>query len=311
MIDIKDYFAFGTSVALLYPEAVISQERHLAAFAKCAKLPGYETLETFLSTDEKIRKAEINIAKEEGKIINYNFTVDFQLGGEFDPGNENPQYRKQALDLAKMHVDFAHEAGSKVIGMTSGMDHGKEKREATMEYFTDYMVDLATYAKQAGIVLTLEPVERGKFKNLLLGPTTEICAFIEKMRGLGHDNVEVLFDTAHMPLMEEDQIEALKLAYKTGIGHIHMGNAIIRNEKNPLFGHFHPPIGIADGEYDVDEAALFFKELISLGYLSNKPTTDKKCISLEMTAYPGVSQELSAQVAYQKITSAWQKAIEA
>lgn len=311
MNDLKTYFSLGISVGLLYPEAQISEQRHLSAFTKTAQLAGYETLETFLSNDPAIRKAEISIAKEEGKIINYNFPADFQLGGEFDPSSKNPVFRKKALDLAKKHVDYAQEAGSKVIGMTSGIDHGEENRAESMEYFTEYMDVLSAYAQQAGITLTLEPVERGIFKNLLLGPTADICAFIQKMQQMGHDNVAVLFDTAHMPLMKEDPIESVRLAHTVGIGHIHIGNAILSNDRNPLYGHCHAPIGIMEGEYDWMDVSRFFKELIDLGHLSSQPTQEKKCISLEMAPYAGISPELSAAVAYEKVQNAWKQAIEA
>jgi sugar phosphate isomerase/epimerase len=309
MIHLRDYFSFGISVGLLYPEANQSSQRHLSAFTKTAKLPGFETLETLLAEDAAIRKTEISIMKEEGKIINYNFPVDFQLGGEFDPGSPDATVRKKALDLAKRHVDYAQQASSKVIGMTSGIDHGVDNRKQTMGYFSDYMASLSEYSAQAGITLTLEPVERGVFKNLLLGPTPEVCSFIQNLQDRGHANVKILFDTAHMPLMQEDALESVALASKVGIGHIHIGNAIVRNQHNPLYGHFHPPIGIQDGEYDYKDVGLFFGKLIEYGHLSKSPTKDKKCISLEMAPYPGLSPELSAAVAYEKVCSAWEMAL--
>lgn len=309
MTNLNSFFSFGISVGLLYPEASTSPIRHLSAFTKAARLPDYDTLETMLSGNSEVRKAEIAIAKEEGKTINYNFPIDFQLSGQFDPASENPAYRKQALSLAKTHVDYAQEAGSTIIGMTSGIDHGEAKRTESMSYFTEYMDALASYAKKAGIVLTLEPVERGVFKNLLLGPTSEVCTFVQLMHSMGHDNVAVLFDTAHMPLLQEDPIASVRLALNSGIGLIHLGNAILRNPDNPLYGHCHPPIGIMDGEYDVKDVALFFKELVSYGYLSTTPPEKKKCISLEMTRYPGVSAELSAEIAYEKIACAWNEVL--
>lgn len=307
MTNIDKYFAFGISVGLLYPEAHTSALRHLSAFTKTAQLGGFETLETTLSDDASVRKAEIAIAREEGKIINYNFPVDFQLSGKADPGSSDAAVRANALALAKRHVDYAAEASSKVIGMTSGIDHRQDARTATRSYFTEYMVALADYAKKVGINLAVEPVERGRFKNLLLGPTDEVCSFVTMMHSLGHDNVSVLFDTAHMPLMQEDPISSVRLAHQAGIGHIHIGNAIVGNPANPLYGHTHAPIGIAEGEYDYLEVSAFFAELVKLGYLSTSPVdqAERKCVSLEMARYPGLSATLSAQVAYEKVQQAW------
>ncbi len=312
MFRIHNYFAFGISVGLLYPEANESALRHLSAFTKTAVLDGYETLETFLSDDASVRKTEISIAREEGKCINYNFPVDFQLGGRFDPGSADPKVRRSAVDLAKRHIDYAAQANSKVIGMTSGVDHGQDQRPAAMSYFHEYMTEIAEYALKEGITLTLEPVERGVFKNLLLGPTEEICAFVQMMKDQGHSNVAVLFDTAHMPLMGEDPVKSVRLAHKAGIGHVHIGNAIVGNAANPLYGHTHPPIGIVDGEYDFLQVSAFLGELVRLGYLSTEPvvSSERKHISLEMTPYPGLGAQLSAKVAYEKVERAWRLVLE-
>jgi sugar phosphate isomerase/epimerase len=308
MLPIRDYFKFGISVALLYPEAFQSPQRHLAAFSKTAHFEEYETLETFLPADESVRKTEIAIMKDEGKAINYNLPVDFQLDGIYNPGSQNPQYRKNALDSAKKHVDYAAEAGSRLVALTSGLDRPAERSEV-LRYCFEYMDALSEHAQQYGITLTLEPAEREVFKNLVLGPTSETVAFISALQKAGRTNVKILLDTAHIPLMKEDQIDAIKISLEAGIGHVHLGNAVIRNRNSKYYGHIHPPIGIHDGEYDVDDVSDFLYHLLECGYISRTPGRELSTISLEMVPYPGVSPETSARVAYEKIRSALQLAL--
>ena len=308
MFSVNDYFKFGISVALLYPEAFQDQYRHLAAFAKTARLNGFDALEAFLPDDDRIRQTEIAILRDEGKSLNYNLPGDLQLDGAYNPGSLNPEYRQNAIDLAKRHLDYAAEAGCKIVAVTSGPDL-PEKRVQILAYFCEFMTELADYAQQYEMMLVLEPVERGRFKNLLLGPTKETVDCVLSLKNKGKSNVKMLVDTAHIPLMGENQMDALTLSLQAGIGHVHLGNSVIRNPQSKFYGHFHPPIGVHDGEYDLDDVSRFLAGLIECGYIPRKPGQVRSSVSVEMAPYPGVSPETSARVAHEKISNALQSAL--
>ena len=121
--------------------------------------------------------------------------------------------------------------------------------------------------------------------------------------------MKMLVDTAHIPLMGEDQMEALELSLQAGIGHVHLGNSVIRNPQSKYYGHFHPPIGVHDGEYDIDDVSRFLSRLVASGYIARVPGQAKNCVSVEMIAYPGVSPETSALVAFEKVSTALQSAL--
>ena len=65
-------------------------------------------------------------------------------------------------------------------------------------------------AAQYNMTVSIEPIERGRFKNLILGPTWECAAFIKDMQEKGASNAKLILDIAHLPLMGEEIGGAVK-----------------------------------------------------------------------------------------------------
>jgi sugar phosphate isomerase/epimerase len=309
MREYQKYFKFGIGVSNFYPGSFTDELEHLRAFSVVASIPGYETLETFMPLTKEVFHEEMRIALGEGKQINYNLPPAFQCLGKFNPCSKDSNERASALDLAKRHLDNACEAGSRICAMTSGPDVDPLNRNLILSIFLEYIIKLAEYAKVFGICLVIEPVERERFKKLLLGPTSECVAFIGKLRRNGCDNVKLMIDTAHCPLMEENPFTALKLISDSGIGHVHIGNAVL-DERSEFYGHTHPAMGVSGGVYDVDFMAEFLSQLFSIGYLDNVVNYDNRpCVSYEMQAYPGLSVYESATIAQNKMNEALLQAL--
>ena len=197
------------------------------------------------------------------------------------------------------------------IHIESGPDN-PARREEAVACFEEFLLALADHAQQYDMTLVLEPIERQRFKKLLLGPTRETAACALSVQKQGRPNVRMLLDMAHVPLMEENLMEAVEASLPAGIGHVHLGNAIVRNSANPYYGHFHPPIGTHDGEYDLDDLSMLFSALIQYGYLSREPRDGgKNRMSVEMMPYPGVSAETSARFVLEKMNAALHMALAA
>jgi sugar phosphate isomerase/epimerase len=305
MIKINDYVKFGISPTMLFPKAFDDELEHLAAFETCCKFSEYESFETFLPHNEKIRKLEIQKMREHNKVLHYNTPIEFQLDGEFNPGSDNPKYRANALELAKKHINYTAEADSKLIVFTGCADKGPEKRPQIMERYKEYFLEVASYARQFDITIAIEPIEREVFKKLILGPTSECADFIKEMQEKGATNAKLMLDSAHLPLMEETFESALRYSMEAGLVHIHLGDSV-NNSKSEYYGHTHPPIGIHGGVFDVEEVSEHFLQLFQAGFISSVPSEIKPTISLEMRPYPGVSPETSAKFAYEKVSTAFQ-----
>ena len=239
-----------------------------------------------------------------------NFPIAFQFPGRYNPCSLDEKELDSAIAYAKQHISYAAAAGSRIIAITSGPDYLPEKREMEYASFREYLKALSTECRKYGIEIALETVERHRFKKLLLGPSSEAGSFIREIRQEGYDNVFLMVDTAHCPLMEETPADVLHNSLLAGVNHVHIGNAIVGNEANPMYGHTHPPIGIQDGSYDVDDIAHFLRLLFDCGYLSINPEHDKRpCISYEIRQYPGTSYFSTAMICYEKMDAAFRKAV--
>ncbi len=309
MIRMNNYMKFGISPTLLFPAAFEDELEHLTAIETCCRFPEYEVFETFLPQNDALRKREIQKMKEYNKILNYNTPIPFQLDGEFNPASDQPIYRANALELAKQHINYAAEADSKLMVITGCADKGPEKRPEILKRFKEYFLKVAAYAKQFDITIVLEPMEREAFKKLVLGPTQECADFIEEMQNEGAANAKLMLDSAHLPLMQETFTQALNSSRKVGLAHIHLGDAV-KDPKSAYYGHTHPPLGIHEGCFDVEELTEQLIQLFEFGYLRSNPGSNRPVISLEMRPYPGVSPETSARFAYEKVESAFSAAAE-
>lgn len=303
-----DYFDFGISPAMLYPGAFENDIVHARAMLGCCGMEEFSLIEAYLPEDPHIRKLEISIIKGSKKRLIYNCPVQLQQEYPYNAGSSEPNVRKNALLFTKKHMDYAAEAGCTKMILTSCLDQGAKSRGEVYKRFLEYFTSAAEYAHSLGIFLIIEPAERGVHKNLLLGPTDECCAFIQKLRTMGYSNVGVMIDTAHLPLMGENFEDSLAKISEVGLSHIHLGDAVT-DPSRPFYGHTHPPLETAGGTFGMKEYALFFAMLVEKRYLDLSGQTAPNAVSLEVQSYPGVSPETSARFMYEKMCHAFEQAI--
>ena len=308
MPKINDYVKFGISPSMLYPASFDDDYAHLAAVTACCRLEGYDSMETFLPDDAAIRKFEIQRMRDAGLTLHYNTGLAFQIDGPCNAGSDDPAERAGALSAMKAQVDYAAEAEAPLIVVTGCADKGPEKRPAVLSRYTEYFYGVCAHAKQYGITVVLEPIERDVFKKLVLGPTPECAAFIRQAQEQGYDNAMLMLDTAHLPLMDEEFEPALKQSLEVGLYHIHMGEGVL-DPKSVFYGHTHPPICVHNGLFGFDELTDQFYLLLKHGYIPGDPASPHPSISLEVRPYQGVSEETSARFMYETMNSAFLEAL--
>lgn len=308
MNKLNDYIRLGISPSMLFPLSFDDELEHLCAWDRCCRFKEYQSFETFLPSDAFLRKTEITKMKQAGKILNYNTPGYFQLDGAYNPCSDDPATRKHALAAMKQHISYAAEADCSLLVMTGAPDKGQARRSALLDLYSEFFLECARYALTYGITIAIEPIERGRFKDLILGPTPECASFIKEMQNRGASNARLILDTAHLPLMEETMDTALASCLEAGLSHVHMGNAVL-DPSSQFYGHTHPPIGVQKGLFDCEELASQFAALIRAGYIPSSPGSGQASVSLEVRPYPGVSGETSAQVMYEKVSCAFQEAL--
>ncbi len=300
MNEFDSRIRLGFSAAMLFPRAFDDPLAHFEALSLSCRFPHYETIETFLPENSSLRAACVRVLRENKKALHYNPPAPFQQDGPYNPGSDDAASRRRALELMKKNIDYAAEAESPLMVLTACPDKGPEKREEILKRFEDFFLKTAEYAARYGIEVTLEPIERHRFKKLVLGPTAECARFIMDVKGKGATNVNLMLDIGHAPLMEESVDEMFEGAKISGFTHVHLGNAVLDPESE-YYGHMHAPLGMQGGMFDTPELTEQFGRLFECGYLPKTPGVRRATVSLEVRPYLGCSEAASIELMYEKI----------
>ena len=309
MTNFQSRICFGFAPAMLFPKSFEDPYQHFAAIQTCCHNTPYESFETFLPEDESMRKLCIQSMRKNEIKLHYNAPGIFQIDGEFNPCSENPEYRKNALNLAKKHICYAAEAESPIIVFAACPDKGIKKRPELLKRFMEYFLELAELCRTYHMEITIEPIERHRFKKLILGPFKDCADFMLEAQKNGAANAHLMIDTAHLPLMEESLETAIKETQRAGLIHVHLGDAVLDPNSN-FYGHTHPPIGVHGGTFDLKELTDQFIQLFECGYIPRTPGTQRAKISLEVRPYPGCDELTSIQLMYEKVKTACDLAAE-
>jgi len=139
--------------------------------------------------------------------------------------------RKKAVARVKKHIEFANEFGSQVI---IGLIRGKEKSESTsskrdgIKCLLDSMEELCVFAEKTKAGLLLEPINR--YETSYLANVDECRKFIDL---LYNKKVNLMFDTFHANIEEENLIDALRKCGRL-LKHVHFADS---NRLCPGRGH--------------------------------------------------------------------------
>lgn len=274
----------GVNHQFLYPQAMVDPEIHTKSLRALAATEQVTALDCWTWPEADREKEERKILLDSGKWINYNIG-DRPMDEPCFPASADAGRRQRAYDLMMREIDHALLSGAKKIIFGSGADVPQE-REYAKERYGEFLLKIGRQVP-ADVVLALEPTDRDVDKHFLMGPARETADFIRSIRQAGLKNLGMLLDMGHVPIMHETMASAISGAGDTLV-HIHLGNCIIRNPKNPLYGDKHPVWGAADSEYGEKEAAEFLRLLYEEGYFHN----EKDCtVSFEMRRFEGLSAE--------------------
>jgi sugar phosphate isomerase/epimerase len=176
----------------------------------------------------------------------------------------------KAVEQLYHNVDEAAEVGAKRVGFLSGVDPGDAERPRALEALAKSAKEVAAYARNKGVALTLEVFDRAIDRKCLIGPSPLAADFCKVIRE-DYPDFGLLYDQSHMPLLYETPDTALGVL-KDYLVHIHLGNAVLRPEI-PSYGDTHPRFGWPGGANDTPQVTEFIRALFQAGYLKeNSPT---------------------------------------
>ena len=222
-------------------------------------------------------------------------------------------------EIVEMTRDYTRLAGAQVVfnggdavrrlGMDlSSLD--EEKRAASVES-GKRLIDQC-YQEKARIMHVVtgkytgeETGDRYYDRHYLLGPTNEAVAIVRRVKEK-YENVGILLDQSHFPVMREDPHKALWQA-RDYLSHVHIGNSYVKDMEKPYFGDKHLPFGVPDSEVGVEELARFLTTLREIGFFDRTSVTRKPLVSFEVGPFGDEPEELVIANVKRVFIEAWQK----
>ncbi len=194
-----------------------------------AKNLGYDGVEIAIRNPKMVNVSEIKEIALENKI-------DIVAIGTGQAYNQEGLYmtspseeiRKKTIERLYSQIEFASNFGAHlIIGLIRGSikDIPYEKGE---EFFLTGLKDIGKYAKEKGIKVVIEPINRYELN--FINNVAEAILILDKV---GLENVGLLLDTFHMNIEEPIIEESIKQAGER-ILHFHIADS---NRWPPGYGH--------------------------------------------------------------------------
>jgi len=156
-------------------------------------------------------KFDSSAVGERVKSLGFNTCTSTVLLNDTDITSDNPDIRAQGVSYLKRCVKATSEIGATNF---SGVIYSKHIRqldgrptEKEYTWSADSLREVADYAKELGVVIGLEPVNR--YETFLVN-TCEQALMLKDM--IDRDNIKIHLDTYHMNIEEKSFYEATKLA---------------------------------------------------------------------------------------------------
>jgi len=301
--DLYSYMNLGINHHLLNIKCFTDSTYHLKTLIPLLNHPSFQVVDLFVVDDGKIREKEIVLIQNSGKEIVYNGAIMLP-SKKYNPHSLVEEKREEIFQILKHQADLAIEVNASKFVIASNYDPEEEKRERAKEGFAQFLYDFARYVSDnSQMKIVLEPSDREVDKRLLLGPTRESIEVVRMARDKGAQNLGLMIDMGHLPLLGESFEYAIRTCGEL-LWHIHIGNCIKKDKNHIWYGDKHPPIGFPGGEHGVDELADFLQLLLKYNYLKK---AEKNSVTLEVQTFPGRTAQETLSQQLQLLKKAWER----
>lgn len=295
--NIKEYAKVGFVHHMLYPKCTEDADYHVDTLKSFVGRPDIESLDCCIPYGEERRKSVMPVVRNCGKDVGY--ALHLFPARKISLASLDIQEQALTRLVIAEQIKLAADIGATGFVFVSGADI-PDNRPAAQKAFKTFCRWFCSELQKYKITALLEPFDRTVDKKFLYGPIDD-CVRLADEISQEYDNFGIELDMGHLPLMSEDFNSAVQRCGRH-IKRIHLGNCILKNKSNPLYGDYHPPMGIEDGENDIPELAAFLKALLEIGYLSK---TGRKPLLIETRPYPGNTVEYTIDDAMNRLDAAW------
>lgn len=198
--------------------------------AERLKKTGYDGIEVFMA------EQDVNVYKKFGdhlQSIGLEATCVTGMSPEENPVGADKAVREKAVARLKHAIDCAHALGSKIIcgpfhSAFADFSNRRPPEEQEYAWSAEVLYAAGEYAKDAGIVLTIEALNR--FECYLLNTMQQSLNLVNR---IGHPNVKAMFDTHHANIEEKKLGDAIRTIAPV-LAHVHISE---NDRGTPGMGH--------------------------------------------------------------------------
>jgi sugar phosphate isomerase/epimerase len=224
-------------------------------------------------------------------------------GRTLNPSSPDPAVRKDTISYLKELVDEAYLFKAVRLTASSGPVPPAKEISQAKKLFAESLEEVCEYAEGRGnLVVAAECMDRDVDRKRLLGPArdaAEVAALVRR----NHANFGLVVDLGHIPLLGESADHAITVV-KDYLVHAHIGNCLISDKSNPLYGDKHPPFGTPGTVNDVDQLEAFLKALLKIGYIG---PGKQNMVSFEVRPLDGQLPEVIIANSKRTLMEAWAK----
>lgn len=306
----ESYIDVGIVLPKLFSGIADDKERFSQGLMTILKDPFFTTVEVSYTPDPEIVEMTGEYARLAGAQVVFNGGDAVRRLG-MDLSSLEEEKRKASVESGKQLIDQCYRENARIMHVVTGKYTTEEEKDAMLETFERSLMELCECAGQAAadydhtLVVSVETGDRYFDRHYLLGPTNEAVAIVRRVKEK-YENVGILLDQSHFPVMREDPHKALWQA-KDYLSHVHIGNSYVKDMEKPYFGDKHLPFGVPGSEVDTDELARFLTTLRKIGFFARPTATRKPLVSFEVGPFNGEPEELVIANIKRVFIEAWQK----
>lgn len=295
----QDVMSVGIVHCMAWPRALQPDGPMIESLQQACNDDYFSTIEVAPISDERLRKAAIDVVKASGKRVTLVGQVAL-LAGKKNLNSTDPLELRSAVELMRGLITQAKEWAAESLTIMSGPKAGD--RAAATAMLMSSIKDLCERSRrEKGPAIILETFDNVDFgKNCLIGPTADAASLANKIVPL-FPGFGLLLDLSHLPLLGETSDKAVPMAGEF-LKQVHIGNCVMKGKKHPAYGDNHPPFGIPEGENGVAEVATFLKALLDIGYIGEGK---RNIVSFEVKPFGDWTTERVLENAKKTLDEAW------
>ena len=298
--SLHSFMKVGIVHFMAFPDTAKGEGPVLENMAKIAEDEFFGAIEITAIPNPQLRKQVARLLETAGLIVGFG-AQPIELGNKLDLNSLDAATRQAAVDFMKRSIDEAYEVGAKRFAVLSGPYPGDDKAKAATAALTESLLALNAHAKSQGSMgLCIEVFDRTIDKKSLIGPTSEGVALSKAIRKQYAD-FGLMIDLSHLPLQFETAEQSLGAAGEHLV-HAHIGNAVLRDKSDKLYGDLHPRFSIAEGENGVPELVEYLRMLHKIGYIGEGK---QNIVAFEVKPYGDETSGAVVAQAKRTLMEAW------